>query len=47
MKEEFYKKIMKAEKYIKNGDPLKDALDEDEVIEAILLLAKMLRAINR
>jgi len=43
LNKEFYDKIIKADRYIKNGDPLKDILDDYEIMQAIELLAKMLK----
>ena len=45
--QEFYDKIMKASRFIKKGDPLKDVLDRRDIEEAILLLAKLLKEKRR
>ena len=46
MTQKFYDKILKAARFIKNGDPLKDVLDRRDIEEAITLLAKILKEIN-
>lgn len=32
------KKLSKVLKYVENGDPIKDFLDDDEILEALILL---------
>lgn len=41
--QEFCDKIVKAAQYIKNGDPIKDVLDHEEVLQAIELLAMLIK----
>ena len=36
-------KIFKAEKFINNGDPLKDVLSDSEIEDAIVMLANLIR----
>ncbi len=43
MNQEFYDKIIKAARYIKSGDLVKDVLDRSDIEDAITLLAKLLK----
>lgn len=36
-------KIFKAERFINNGDPLKDVLSDSEIEDAIVELARLIR----
>ena len=36
-------KILKGAEYIENGDPLKDAMDDYEIMDAIAILAEMIK----
>jgi hypothetical protein len=40
---ELEKKVLKACEYMENGDPLKDVLDDYEVMEAIELLGEYIK----
>lgn len=36
-------KILLAEDYLENGDSLKDVMDDSDIVDAVSLLAKMIR----
>jgi hypothetical protein len=46
MTRELRNKIIKAAKYVKNGDPLKDVLSKDEIEDAIVFLADIFKKLK-
>lgn len=41
---ELEEKVLEACEYIENGDPLKDVLDDSEIVDAIILLSEYISA---
>lgn len=46
MDKELRDKVKKAAKYIKNGDPLKDVMNVEDVEECIIFLAEIFKRIR-
>lgn len=41
---ELEEKVLEGAKYIEMGDPLKDVMDRDDIDNAILMLAEIIKA---